>query len=136
MPNHLNVEKYIGIPFKPHGRTMDGYDCIGLVLAVLQDNGQKVPDVWKYDTPESAEVTANFLVEIANSDAGLTQWKQCKPKAGAVVLFRIAGVVKHIGVLINNHQFLHVLPKTASCIESIQNPSWSKRVVGVYEWLS
>ena len=103
------IEKYIGIPFKSHGRSTDGFDCIGLVLAVLKEFGQEVPDVWKYDTPESQEVVSNFLIELAAAHSGSSKWYQTSPQAGAVVLFKIAGRVRHIGVLIDENRFLHTM---------------------------
>ena len=129
------MTKYIGIPFKPHGRDRNGYDCIGLVLDVLKNEyGKDVPDVWKYDDPHSIEVAQTFMVEAVIANTNLSKWKRCNPKAGAVVLFRIAGTIRHIGIMIDEKRFLHTMERVETCIESVDGPAWEKRVEGFYEW--
>lgn len=130
----MGYQKFIGIPFKPHGRTKEGFDCIGLTIAVLKESGQLIPDVWQYDTPDGAEAAANFLVELISIEEGTSKWKPCEPSKDAVVLFKIAGLVRHIGVMINEVQFIHTMYNVDTCVESIDSPVWKKRIAGFYKW--
>jgi cell wall-associated NlpC family hydrolase len=40
----MDINKYIGAPFKLGGRDLSGIDCWGLVMAVYKDLGRNVPD--------------------------------------------------------------------------------------------
>ena len=132
----LSIEKYIGVPFKSKGRSIEeGFDCIGLVIAIEKELGIEIPDVWAYNDAEGMEVASNFLVELTSIDAGASKWKKSKPCFGAVAVFKIAGMVRHIGFFIDNKRFIHVMQGVSTCIESIENPLWHKRLVGVYKWL-
>ncbi|WP_201353815.1 C40 family peptidase [Hydrogenimonas urashimensis] len=129
------MKRYIGVPFRAHGRDMEGFDCIGLVLHVLEhEYGQSVPDMWRYDDPNSIEVAQTFMVEVVAAGTQISKWKPCAPKAGAVVLFRIRGIIRHIGVMIDDRRFLHTMENVATCVESIDSPAWAKRIEGFYEW--
>ena len=132
----MTLQTYMGLPFKSHGRTLkEGVDCIGLVLLVLKGEFDTVvPDRWKYDTPDDKKVAANFVAEMAASDTGLSGWKPCGPEAGAVVLFEVRGAVRHIGIMVDNERFLHIMKNTLSCIERVDSPLWEKRIKGYYKW--
>jgi cell wall-associated NlpC family hydrolase len=129
------MKEYIGVPYREHGRDIDGFDCIGLVLHVLNHKyGKNVPDMWRYDDPESIEVAQTFMVEVVAAGTHISHWKPCDAKPGAIVLFRVRGIIRHIGIMVSEKSFLHTMKNVNTCVENIDNPVWSKRIEGFYEW--
>jgi len=57
-------------------------------------------------------------------------------KKDNVVLFRIAGYIRHIGYMIDDKHFIHVLKGRNVTIESVEDTIWKNRVAGAYKWSS
>jgi len=121
--------KYIGIPFKDHGRDFDGCDCWGLVRLIYQNEyGIFLP---RYDT---AYTTTKDRISVSNFALREAQnWIEVSDKKeGDVILFRVLGLPLHVGLVIDKHYMIHILKGIDSSIEKFESPIWKKRILGVY----
>lgn len=59
------ARRYLDVPFKLHGRTRAGLDCIGLLIAVARDFGLSLTDIFDYDLAgiNFAKVERLFLAQ-------------------------------------------------------------------------
>lgn len=123
----IDWNKYVGIPYKLHGRNFDGCDCWGLVCLVYKNELGIDLDKYMYkDIDEGHKIMANekdHFIKIEN------------PKIGDVALFRIAGDISHIGIVIGNageKNLLHTIREHDSAIDRYDGPRWLKRLEGFY----
>ena len=122
--------KYVGIPYKDKGRLEAGADCWGLARLVYKQ---------EYNINLPSFSTDYTMGDTARIEELLNQYKEGwdkldSPEAGSIVLFRLFGVVSHVGIMINNTQFIHNSATIDTCVETIDNPRWKKRVFGFYKY--
>lgn len=126
----MDYSKYIGIPFADNGRTIDGYDCWGLVKALyLEFHGVSLPD-FVYDEATEDTVALFFIDELNIKQA----WENVEPQEGSIAVFQIAGLVRHAGFMISPTEFIHTIDGTQTVIESIKGLRWAGRFKGCYKW--
>jgi len=124
------MRNLIGIPFKDRGRSIDGFDCYGLVMYIYKQKGIDIPDYF-YEKANDDGVAMHFLSGMNNP-----LWQEDEIKKDNVVLFRIAGYIRHIGYMIDDKHFIHVLKGRNVTIESVEDTIWKNRVAGAYKWLN
>lgn len=134
MESGLNIASYIGLPYKHRGcDPVEGIDCWGLVkhfykntmLIELPDYHQLYSDCFDKDECE----------DVINKSVG--EWVEVDELSfGSVLTFRILGCVCHVGIHINDGDFIHSFNGTDSCVESVRDLSWQKRFYKAYEWKS
>lgn len=125
----MNIERYIGIPFKSHGRDFSGCDCYGLVRLVLQEEkGITLPDFWDY---EDANRPENVQGIIAANTTGLG-FRKDTPEEGDVVLYKIFGYPSHMGLYVGKGRVLHVMRKFFSVCVPVEHGILRGRVEGFY----
>ena len=124
------TEPYIGIPYKPHGRGLDGWDCYGLVRHVLSEHsGDQVPDYVYDESNTMSELAAMF-------DANLYLWQEIPESLAAefdVVLLEIAGCASHCGVYLGKGKMLHCLEGCETSIIRVRSHIWKPK--GFYRWV-
>jgi cell wall-associated NlpC family hydrolase len=130
MPLPSWTREYIGVPFTPHGRTMKGCDCYGLVRIVLEDRfGVTLPvfdTEYEFGDQDSEE---------AAIDSGLFHLPVIKiliPSLGDLVFLRYFGHTSHIGIYLGDNFILHTTPERNACLDSLASPLLAKRVMGFY----
>lgn len=115
----------IGTLYLHQGRTEHGVDCIGLPVLALERLG--LP---KYDPqpryPRDASGQLQPLIE-----------QFCEPissQHGALALFKIAGAVRHCGVLTtdNGDRLIHAYQNVGMVKEHILNGFWRNKLVATY----
>ena len=113
--------KYIGIPFKEHGRDFSGVDCWGLVRLIYKNEYDiTLPSfVEEYSTTDDTPRLEELIAQYREGWEPITA-----PEPGAVILFRLLGSESHIAVAINDHQFIHVSENSYSAIESVNSILW------------
>lgn len=108
------ISDWIGKPYKDKGRGPDGWDCWGLVRAILMsERGITLPDY------ADAYITASDRYSVSQAvQAGLEHgWARVtKPKAFDLLILRIAGRPWHCAIMLNDRQFIHVPPPSRTGI--------------------
>jgi cell wall-associated NlpC family hydrolase len=127
----MDINKYIGIPFKIHGRDFNGLDCYGLVrLFYKEEFGIELPLFLGYDNTvksysEKIDVSRKLL-DVVRID---------KPEVGSIGLFRYKGFLSHVGVYVGNNMLLHILNKTDSICVRTTNTTIKGRLEGWYKYV-
>lgn len=107
--------RFIGIPYKLHGRDFTGCDCYGLVYLYMLEHGYTLP---KYDFSYTLE---NREKELTVERALLLGEQIDEPKELAIVLFYIRNHPLHVGVFTNGG-ILHTTENRDSVFENINSP--------------
>jgi cell wall-associated NlpC family hydrolase len=123
--------KYVGKPFAEKGRGPDGYDCWGLVRAVLaaEFGVAGLPDYVDSYTRTGDKLSVSSAVR-----AGLAEgWQRVEtPEAGTLVILRLAGRPWHCAIAVNKDWMLHALMGSDVCLERLDSMVWSDRIEGYY----
>lgn len=94
----VDISDLIGIPYKDHGRDKNGMDCYGLAITVAKRFGYKLNDVLYED--HSVELSEKYAPT-------LNIHKIENPKAGALLEMKDFSGELHIGICINDKEFIH-----------------------------
>ncbi len=121
--------KYIGIPYQLHGRTIQGADCWGLVRLVYSEQ-------FNIELPSfDSTYTSIQDPEIERMLMSRESWSLSKDKnIGDVIVFNIMGSMSHVGVYLGDNKFLHAREGYSACIERLDTGSWKHRVEGFYKY--
>lgn len=128
----MSARDYLGIPYKVNGDPPDGADCYSLVRHyAARELGVELPP-YMYSVENCYAASSMF---IADADKQMsTRWRKVPREIGAVVVFRVMGLVMHCGVMISARDFLHAFEGRNSSIESLEDFYWSKRVAGFFKY--
>ena len=127
----INVNKYIKIPFKSHGRDFDGCDCYGLVRLVLKEEyGINIPDFWDYSHANDIKAVADLIM---NNKAIVASKKKEYPDEGDIVVFRHSGAVCHVGIFVGEGLVLHMLNSANANCNKLKAVEKLYKVEGFYE---
>jgi cell wall-associated NlpC family hydrolase len=121
------INKYLGIPYRNHGRNIDGLDCYGLIIFIYKDFGIELFDIdadydddWSWDGH-------NLLMENVHFD-----WEEIKEQEQfCIVAFENGkGIVNHAGIMLDTDRFLHCC-KAGVVVSRLSNFK-EKRFAGFY----
>lgn len=116
----VTLSDLIGVPYKEHGRDLNGLDCYGLaIIAVDILTGKKLNDVW-YDESHDPALAA-LLSPTLNVK------KTSEIKAGNLLEMTFNDRL-HIGVILNKNEFIHAT-KNGVKISHLRNAP----IVNIYE---
>jgi cell wall-associated NlpC family hydrolase len=125
------VMKYLGIPYKHMGRTVDGLDCWGLVKMIyldllrveLLDIGEEYPEDWSWKGKDL------FMENYQK------QWERVeRPLPIDVVLLNNGtGVANHAGVMLNDRNFIHCI-KAGVVVNRVTEKLWKTKVAGFFRY--
>jgi len=128
----LNVSLYTGIPFVPHGRTLEGCDCWGLVRLVLKNEyGKDLPSF----ASSYGELEKEWLAEVVdNAITSLRPTKVDVPAEGDIVLMTFRGFPCHVGLYVAPNNVLHsdILGRDSSRLSRLSDIRIASRVRGFY----
>jgi len=126
----MNLDRYIGIPFKSHGRDFNGVDCYGLVRLFLKNELSKdLPDFWEYNEANDLVSVSRLVTE--NVPLVLADKKE-SPDIGDIVLYKFRGFTSHVAVYVGRGRVLHVLKGINSCCVPMEHGILRGRVYGIY----
>ena len=122
---------YIGIPFKEKGRDRSGADCWGLVRLIYKEqyNIDLPSFVNEYPSVDDRDRIHELIAQYKEAWNPVTG-----PSEGSVVLFRILGSETHIGVALNEQEFVHVREGSDSVIERFDSAVWKNRLIGHFKY--
>ena len=131
MPVPIWAGRYIGLPFRDHGRDRSGLDCWGLVRLVLSGQfGIAMPSL------AAAYEHTLALDDISSVIAReIPHWQEIaagQERCGDVIVLRLHGLPLHVGVVLGDAQMLHVEARIDSAIESYAGLRWKDRIHGFY----
>ena len=131
MPVPIWAGRYIGLPFREHGRERSGLDCWGLVRLVMAEQfGRPLPSfISEYRRTTSAEDIGRLITREAAAWMGVEAGRE---KAGDVIVLRMRGVPMHVGLVLGDRHMLHIERGVDSAIERYGSPRWSERIYGFY----
>lgn len=119
-------KKYLGIPYKHHGRTLEGLDCYGLILKIYNDLGHNLLDINDNYDERWAWKNRNYFIENY-----YRQWQIVySPNIFDVVLFKNGlGVANHGGVILSDESFIHTC-KVGTVVSRLSQ--WQHKLEGFY----
>lgn len=126
---------FVGVPYRFRGRTPAGWDCWGCVRHCRAELfGVAGPD-WSetYSGLDGlrpatlAEVTARLVEER------LAAWRPVAPSPGAVALLSVFDRPAHVGLMLSEVDMLHAFGRAETCIERVDGPRWSGRLIGCFD---
>ncbi len=127
MKDKIDIKHYrdlIGVPFKFLGRDKEGIDCLGLVYEMYNRLNLKLPYtesiIDRKLRSTSLEQHRNLFKELDN------------PEAGCVIAIRVAGIVCHIGIMLDSIRFIHAERGKRVCIEKISDLKYKTRIEGYF----
>ena len=110
----ITARRYLGVPHCMGGTTMKCIDCSGLLVAVFNRHGIKLP--------HSSEEQARYGRII--TDTG-------KLKKGDLVFFirtyRTSRFITHSGIYVGDNKFIHTSTSLGVTITSLNDPWWRER---------
>lgn len=96
----MDVNQYIGVPYKSLGRSPDGWDCYGLVRHLFAEHlGVTLPD-WKADPDDLKAVIRTFRDARKDTIANHMAKQIMEPEDWAIVLVDKGKAAHHIGVFL------------------------------------
>lgn len=107
----MNCFDLIGVPYKENGRSKEeGFDCYGLAIEVERRLGKKLNDV----------VYNNHDIELSNKYAPTLNVKLTNSiEEGNLIEMHLKNTL-HIGVILNDREFIHATEKYGVKISSIK----------------
>lgn len=127
------ARRYVGIPFADGGRTLDGLDCYGLLVAVYREEFHiDVPSyAGAYVSAHERDEVAALLAHRIPADAWIPILGTIR--VGDAVVFRVLNAPWHCGVMVSPTEFLHVEEaQGTTTIERLDSYRWARRRHAVY----
>lgn len=118
----------IGVPFLPHGRSKEGYDCYGCAIEVSRRFGHELPDVW-YDRADGATFDGKYSDVLSRLGGSLSRTGSFEE--GNIILFSDRGRMVHIGVCLMGDDFIHC-DRYGVRVSKLSTYQWRK--YEVYKW--
>lgn len=134
MPIPIWAGRYIGLPFKDHGRDRAGLDCWGLVRLVLAEQfALALPSLAAHYPRTTDQPSISRLIERET-----LHWQNINDtqtvRAGDVIVLRLNGAPMHVGVVIGDGRMLHIERGINSVIESYRTSRWESRIYGFFRY--
>jgi len=126
------MEKLIGIPFLPLGRSYAGADCAGLVIIFYRD----ILKIRHEEYLTYRDVTENNEPQIISALNNAKFAKVTSPKRkGDLLIIRSYGHIAHLGICFNERYFLHTLERIGSHLTEYEHPGWKRRIESTWRMI-
>lgn len=110
----------LAVPYRRHGRGLDGLDCVGVFLELQHRLGCSLP---AYES--DPEILSNYLGE----------WQRIEtPEPGDAILIYSYDPPWHVGTVISSESFIHGKESAGVVVERYDRPEFSRRIEGFYRW--
>ena len=130
---HTAAHKYIGVPFKHHGRTMRGLDCVGLLILAARDCGYDRYQDFTYGREPRDSVLQGILQDHFGPPVDRD------PQINDVVLLRLSAKYEpsHVGI-ITFHPYglgiIHAYGAIERVAYQLFTAKLAAKIAGVYQW--
>lgn len=125
----LIIDKYLGIPYKHRGRTLEGLDCWGFLKLIYQDLGFSLFDIEDLTYEKTWAVHGNDYFKLNSKNDWI---KNTTPQVLDGVLFlNNKGIANHAGVILKNRKFIHAA-RCGIIISRLNDRIWRERIEGFY----
>lgn len=131
------ANEYVGLPFKPLGRTEDGLDCYGLTrLVYLEQLGIELPmmlDKYKGTHERNHdEMKQALLEESQNMDRWLPVI-QGQETSYDILILNVAAMPLHVGLVVKKNAMLHIRTGENATIVDYRKGEWRlNKPVGIF----
>lgn len=125
--------KYLGTNFKFNGNSIEeGFDCINLCCAIAKDRGIPMKNI-----NHSFTNIDNYhnLFEQKDNNSEWLPLTHLDDLTNSLVVFKINGKISHVGYMLDDVMFIHIMEHSKVTIEKITSPQWERRIVGFYRYI-
>ena len=123
------IGKYLGIPYRHRGRTMDGLDCWGFLKLVYADLGYRLFDIEDLEYSKVWGLSGkDYFREHYGHD-----WDRVEaPQVLDGILFvNSKGVANHAGIVLSKRRFIHCC-RQGVVVSRLDDVSWKTKTEGFY----
>jgi cell wall-associated NlpC family hydrolase len=125
----IDASRYVGLPFRDHGRDRRGVDCWGLVHLIYADAGIALPSyVGDY---VSIEERAEIEALIAGGRAAGPWFPVEGKRPFDVIVLKMLGHASHVGVSLGRGLMIHAHTDQVK-VARLKEPGWKRRIVGAW----
>lgn len=129
----IEYEDLLGKPFKRGGNGDNGFDCYTLAREICKRAGINLPKKQTQTLAKSENVKNRSKIILSGAKEDYI--KLDKPELYCIVTFRIKGpFVNHIGVMIDDFHFIHIMRKLSVTVAKIDHKYWSSKIEGYYRY--
>jgi cell wall-associated NlpC family hydrolase len=132
MDNLVDIaSRYVGIPYKHGGNSINGISCIFLVHNILHESGLESPAESFISVGEDWDKADPTIMNRELNKIGQEVIDDLMPLD--VVMFALtddAEIVSHVGVMIDKTRFIHVCDGVKSKVSKITHPFWRSKYRG------
>lgn len=127
-------KKYVGIPYAHHGRSSEGLDCWGLIVAAYKDFGIEVSDLDHYDYNWFKKGEDYFTKKYYLENYHLN-WKRVFDYwfMDLMMFENSYGIPHHAGIYLSNNRFLQCALKVGVVISTLDQ-GWTRKLRGAYRF--
>ena len=126
-----SCEKYIGLPFKHHGRDRDGLDCWGLPMLYYREMlGVELQDWW-YE-PDWSKKGENYFVDHYNDFHFKKVESPNKHDIALIFTDITTKIPNHAMVVIEPPSVALTAASRGSHLIDLNNNVWKRRIEGFY----
>lgn len=122
------INKYLGVPFQHQGRTMEGMDCYGLIIAVYADLGHKLFDIEEDYTEKWSWKGKNLFIENYYKQWAFVNEAQV---FDVVLLGNGKGVANHAGIMLKDNRVLHTC-RAGTVVSRLEELRMRYKFMGFY----
>ena len=115
--------------YEANGREYPLLDCMGFLIYMFKTQQNKDIIDFDYKDPNNPE-NEKYYHEGLNGN----HWKPSAPKKGCAVALRVNGYISHVGYMVNDKEFIHIMKETGVVKVKIKSPKWAKRILGFYTY--
>lgn len=125
--------KYLGVPFKFNGNSIaEGFDCINLCCAVAKDRGISMKNInHAFTTIDSY----HYLMSEEQENKDWLKVPYSPDIKDCLVLFKINGKASHVGYMLDDLSFVHIMENSRVTVEKITSIQWERRILGFYKYI-
>lgn len=107
-----SYNQWKGTPYRIGGMTQSGVDCSAFVLIVMRDQfGVRLPRTTEEQLRFGQRVRMNRM------------------RVGDLVFFRTSGKTLHVGIMVDNVQFMHASTSQGVMVSSLNEVYWRRRYI-------